>query len=150
MATATKPAERPGPRLDVQPRKITTDYALNEVSPGSDAAAFSWLPADLERVRARREELGLNDDKARAQRESQEAELKLAKRKLAVLQADVEAMEANLAEPSATDGAPKPGTKAALQARATELGVDPEGTVDELKERIAKAEADAADAGGGS
>lgn len=97
---ATKAADRPalGTQPDPQPKKITTDIALNEVSPDSPAAAFSWLPADLERVRERREELGLNDDKARVQAESQKAELATAKRRLAATQAQVDALEAQVAE----------------------------------------------------
>lgn len=95
---ATKTSERPalGSQPDPQPKKIYTDYALNEVSEGSEAAAFSWLPSDLERVRSRREELGLNDDRARVQKESREAELKLAERHLAVATARVDDLRAQV------------------------------------------------------
>lgn len=93
---ATKAEARPGvSKYDTQPAKVTTDAALNEVSPESSAAAFSWLPHDLERVRARREELGYND-RERVQEESRKAELALAERRLAAQQAQVEALRAEV------------------------------------------------------
>lgn len=96
MATA-KQTDRPGLGvLDAQPKKITVDSALNEVSADSEAAAFSYLPADLERVRARREELGYND-RERVLRESRKAELAAAKRRLATLQDQVDALESDIA-----------------------------------------------------
>ncbi len=89
---ATKAEARPGvSKYDEQPKKVTTDAALNEVSPDSSAAAFSWLAHDLDRVRARREELGY-DDKERAQEASRKAELAAAERRLAAQQAQVEAL----------------------------------------------------------
>lgn len=94
---ATKTQERPGvSKYDAQPTKVTTDAALNEVSPDSEAAAFSWLAHDLERLRERRAELGF-DDRERAQEASRKAELASAKRRLAAQQAQVEALEAQVA-----------------------------------------------------
>lgn len=91
---ATKTQERPGvSKYDAQPARITTDAALNEVSPDSEAAAFVWLAHDLERVRDRRAELGYNDGQ-RAQEASQKAELALAERRHAEAQAQVEALRA--------------------------------------------------------
>lgn len=101
MATAAKKEEAApgyGSRIDPQPSRVTVDAALNEVSAGSEAAAFVYAPADLERVRARREELGLNDDRERVQRESAKAELSLAKRRLAQQQQQVSDLEAMVAE----------------------------------------------------
>lgn len=105
---ATKTAEaRPGvSKYDAQPTKITTDAALNEVDPESSAAAFSWLPADLERVRERRAELGFND-RERAQEASRKAELALAKRRLAAMQDQVTALEAAVADDEKPEGAKK-------------------------------------------
>lgn len=98
---ATKVAERPGvSKYDAQPVKVTTDAALNEVSPDSDAAAFSWLAHDLERVRTRREELGY-DDRERSQEASRKAELVAAERRLASQQAQVEALRAQVGDDKA-------------------------------------------------
>lgn len=119
MATKTA-AERPpgfGGRIDPQPRKVTVDIGLNEVDPTSEAAAFSYLPADLERVRLRREELGLNDDRERVQRESAKAELAAAERRFAQAQTDVENLRAQVAgdgdlATAAADEKPKGASKA--------------------------------------
>lgn len=83
-------------KYDEQPRKITTDEALNEVSPDSEAAAFSWLPVDLERAREQRAEFGF-EDMERAQEASRKAELKRAEQQLAASQARVEALRATVA-----------------------------------------------------
>lgn len=94
---ATKTAEaRPGvSKYDTQPVKVTTDAALNEVSPDSEAAAFSWLAHDLERVRARRADLGY-DDRERSQAASRKAELAAAERRLAAAAAQVEALRSEV------------------------------------------------------
>ena len=93
---ATKAAERPGvSKYDEQPKKVTTDAALNEVSPDSEAAAFSWLAHDLERLRTRREELGY-DDRERSQADSRKAELAAAERRLAAANAQVESLRSQV------------------------------------------------------
>lgn len=95
---ATKAADRPGvTNYDAQPRKIVTDVNLNEVSPDSEDAAFSWLASDLEARRQRRAELGIEDSKAKSQAESRKSELAAAKRRLAQQTAQVEALEAAVA-----------------------------------------------------
>ena len=109
---ATKAEARPGvSKYDTQPRKVIVDYALNEVDPGSDAAAFSYLASDLERVRASREELGLANDKERSQRESREAEMRRLEREMATLQARLEGVRA-----AAADAADTTGTDKAIRA----------------------------------
>lgn len=96
MATAAK--DRPGvTNFDAQPKKIITDVNLNEVSPDSEDAAFSWLASDLEARRARREELGITDTKAVSQAASRKAELAAAERRLARQTAEVEALKASVA-----------------------------------------------------
>lgn len=92
-------AEAPGygGRPDVQPKMVTVDIALNEVDPASEAAAFVFHPGDLEQARAKREELLGNDDLARVQQASAEAELRLAEGRLASAEAEVANLKASIA-----------------------------------------------------
>lgn len=96
---ASTAAEAPGygGRPDVQPKMLTVDIALEEVDPGSEAAAFRFLPGDLEVARQKREELLGNDDLARVQRESAEAEMRRLEAQLANDQAALDNLKANMA-----------------------------------------------------
>ena len=80
--------------------RVITDEYLNKTDSGT---GFVWKPADLERVKARREELGLGTEEqageaARAQRESRKVEAASAKRRAEALRAEADALEAAVAE----------------------------------------------------
>lgn len=176
---ATAPVSAPGraSRIGtIDPMGKTRVYVnemLEPVEAGSADAAFVFKKGELERFRDRRTELGLarGDEALRTYLDSQKVEQAAAQRRLAAVQAENDAIEeavsafrtslkaaqkagaasADAGTADASSQAPKPGSKAALQARATELGVEPgEMTVAQLEDVIAKAEAEQASGSSGS
>lgn len=81
--------------LDTKVR-VYVDENLKVVSPGSTEAAFVYRRADLDRVVARRKELGLQDEPSRVQIASHKAALADAERRAAAAEADVEILRARV------------------------------------------------------
>jgi hypothetical protein len=85
--------------------RVVVDADLNEVAPDSSEAAFVYNRSDLDRVRARREELAPRDEVARVQRDSRKRALADAERRLAAAKADAEQLR-ELIQADESDEAP--------------------------------------------
>jgi hypothetical protein len=83
--------------LDTKTRAYV-DADLKEVATGSSEAAFVFKRSDLDRLRARREELGITGDESeRVQRESRKRALADAKRRADAAAAEVAVLEDRIA-----------------------------------------------------
>lgn len=154
MATApVQPLGRPSRIGTIDPmdtkRRVYTDDTLREVKPDDPTAAFVFKRGEFEVRKARREELGLTtgDEARRAHLDSRKVEADKATRSLrrATLEAELAKLDAEdkatgTATAPATPTAPVQTEKERLVARASALGLDTEGTIAELKDRIAAAE----------
>lgn len=96
------------------------DEDLNEVAPGSAEAVFIYKRSDLDRLRARRKELGIGGDEAkRVQTESHKVTLAEAERRVAAAEAEVETLRARVDEGEKAQRAANSGKKAAADETAT-------------------------------
>lgn len=82
---------------DYSKNRVVVDADLNPVGAGSGEAAFVFKRSDLDRLQARREELGLNDEPARVQAASHKAALADAERRAAAAEADVAVLKERVA-----------------------------------------------------
>jgi hypothetical protein len=104
--TSTMPASPIGTvNLAKDRNRVTVDADLNEVAPDSSEAAFVYNRSDLDRVRARREELAPRDEVARVQRDSRKRALADAERRAAAAKAEAEQLR-ELVEADESDEAP--------------------------------------------
>jgi hypothetical protein len=87
-------ASRVGTITDPLKGRVVTDEFLQKVDADSPDATFVFKPADLTRVIARREELGLGTEAEaeRAQKASRKVEVANAERRIATLQAEIEVL----------------------------------------------------------
>lgn len=111
-----------GTLTDPMKGRVLVDEYLNEVKAGDTTATFVFKPADLERVKARRTELGLGTDgqaaeAARVQRASRVVERDSATRRAAALRAEADALDAAVAD---DEKAAKAEAKADKSAKAGE------------------------------
>lgn len=88
-------ASRVGTIDPMSKSRVYTDETLREVPAGSPEASFVWKRGELENLRDRRKELGLdeNDDALRAQIDSRKAEAAKAERRARVVEAERDALK---------------------------------------------------------
>lgn len=88
--------------------RVYVNADLKEVGAGSTDAAFVYKRHDLDRVVARRKELGLGGDEAlRVNRESQKVALAAAERRAAAAEAEAETLRSRIAASEKQDAKAK-------------------------------------------